>query len=178
MQWMTKYFAAINFSFSPTVHSLILHRLLVKKATVLMYEWCDRDKNLMVVKHHLSLVCPPPNDSMCEVQDLEHSCPCADDICCWYFIKYHINERPFIDYRVMNITWLPLLSYGYIQYMLYCSKYSTGTLSNQSWSSFFHLLNCRKVFQPEELWSNLLFNKKMNVNVLMDCDLFCIDSSH
>lgn len=32
-------------------------------------------------------------------------------------------------------------------------------------------------FLPKELKSNLLFNMKMNVNVLMDCDLFCINSS-
>lgn len=43
------------------------------------------------------------------------------------------------------------------------------------------LLFCCKLlmtFQSEELWSDLLLlYKKMNVNVL-ECDLFCIDSSH
>lgn len=39
-----------------------------------------------------------------------------------------------------------------------------------------HLFHCKKAFQPEDLWSNLLFNEKVNVNVL-DCDLFCNDSS-
>lgn len=61
----------------------------------------------MVVRHRLSLVCPPQNDQMCDVQDFEQSCSCADDICCfkmylknkmvtYAFIKYHINGRTLI----------------------------------------------------------------------------------